>query len=217
MSEREIFNRLQTAVVNNNAEEVRNICEEVLAKGISPLKAINKGMVAALQTVGDKFEAGEYFLTDLIAAGDTMTKGMEILGPHLQTKETARLGKVIFGTVEGDLHDLGKNITSMLLRANGFEVVDLGVDVSVEKFVQAVRNHKPAIVAMSSLLTISMPVMERVIQELEKAGLRQTKVIVGGAPVSEEFAKKITADAYAPDAVVAVNICRKWVTGASSE
>ncbi|MCD6445105.1 corrinoid protein [Candidatus Bathyarchaeota archaeon] len=204
--------RLRDAIVNLDYEGIRDVAKEAIEAGLSPYEAIMEGMAKGMDIVGQKYEQGEYFLAELIMAGETMKEGLSVLEPYMKKGEMRHIGKVVIGTVEGDLHDIGKNIVITLLTASGFEVVDLGVDVSAEKFVEAVRKHKPDIVAMSALLTTTMVNMEKVVKALEEAGLRdKVKIIVGGAPLTEEFAKQIGADAYGRDAVVGVEICRRWV------
>jgi 5-methyltetrahydrofolate--homocysteine methyltransferase len=169
-----------------------------------------EGMSKGMEIVGKKFEEGEFFLSDLIMAGETMKAGMEVLKPHLKAGQVKSMGRVVIGTVKGDIHDIGKNIVSTLLSSAGFEVHDLGVDVDVDRFVKAVQEFKAHILAMSALLTVTMPYMEEVIKAVEKAGIRsQLKIIVGGAPLSEDYAKRIGADAYAEDAVTGVEKCKK--------
>jgi len=209
----EILARLRDAIVNLDYEGIRDVAREAIEAGLSPYEAIMEGMAKGMDIVGQKYEQGEYFLAELIMAGETMKEGLSVLEPYMKKGEIKHIGKVVIGTVEGDLHDIGKNIVITLLTASGFEVVDLGVDVSAEKFVEAVRKHKPDIVAMSALLTTTMVNMEKVVKALEEAGLRdKVKIIVGGAPLTEEFAKQIGADAYGRDAVVGVEICRRWVS-----
>ncbi|KYH37114.1 MAG: corrinoid methyltransferase [Candidatus Bathyarchaeota archaeon B24] len=209
----EILARLRDAIVNLDYEGIRDVAKEAIEAGLSPYEAIMEGMAKGMDIVGQKYEQGEYFLAELIMAGETMKEGLSVLEPYMKKGEIKHIGKVVIGTVEGDLHDIGKNIVITLLTASGFEVVDLGVDVSAEKFVEAVRKHKPDIVAMSALLTTTMVNMEKVVKALEEAGLRdKVKIIVGGAPLTEEFAKQIGADAYGRDAVVGVEICRRWVS-----
>lgn len=210
--ERPILERLRDSLVSIDFEQVRKTCEEALMRGIPPTTAISEGMVPGMTIVGEKFQAGEYFIPDLIAAGAAMEEGLKILEPHIRKGEERKIGKIVLGTVEGDLHSIGKDIASMLLRATGFEVVDLGVDVSADRFVEAARVEKPRILGMSALVTITMPQMRKVIERLREAGLKaQLKVILGGAPVSNEFAETVGANAYAPDAVAGVNICKEWV------
>jgi len=213
MKEEKILKRLQDCIVNLDIDGIGKAAQDALDAGIPPVKAVTEGMAKGMDTVGQKYEAKEYFLAELIMAGEVMKEGMKVLEPHLQKGEVQTLGKVAVGTVRGDLHDIGKNIVATLLGAAGFDIIDLGVDVTPEQFVEAVRTQKPKIIGMSALLTVTMPEMENVIKELKKAGLRdKVKIIVGGAPLTEDYAKKIGADAYGPNAVAGVNICKKWVT-----
>lgn len=212
MGEQEILDRLKESIVNLDFEGVRQACEEALASGIPPLRAVTEGLAKGLDVVGEKYEAREYFLSELIVAGEAMKEGMKVLEPHLKKEEAKKMGKVVLGTVRGDLHDIGKNIVGTLLSAAGFDVIDLGADVSAEKFVEAVRTNKPDILGLSALLTTTMVEMDNVLKELERGKVRgEVKVIVGGAPLTEDYAKKIGADAYAPDAVAGVRSCKRWV------
>ena len=214
VEEREILDRLRDSIVNLDIESVRKACKEAVESGIPPYKAVIDGMAKGMEIVGQKYEANEYFLAELIMAGETMKEGMKILEPHLKAGDVKATGRVVIGTVKGDLHDIGKNIVVTLLKAAGFDVIDLGIDVPAEKFVEAVKNNSPDIVAMSALLTTTMTEMENIIKELEKAGLRdKVKVIIGGAPITPDYARKIGADAAAKDAVEGVKICKSWVTG----
>jgi len=211
--EEEILCKLRDAIVNLDIESVQKACREAIDAGIPAYKAVTDGMAKGMEVVGEKYENGEYFLAELIMAGETMKEGMKVLEPHLKGGEVKKIGKVVIGTVRGDLHDIGKNIVVTLLNAAGFEVVDLGVDVSPEKFVEAIKQNNPEIVGMSALLTTTMVEMENVIKTLKDAGLRdKVKIIIGGAPITQEYAEKIGADAAARDAVEGVNICKSWVT-----
>jgi 5-methyltetrahydrofolate--homocysteine methyltransferase len=214
MSKRvEVLARLRDCVVNLDIDGVKRAAREALDAGVTPYEAIMDGMAKGMEVVGQKYEAGEYFLAELIMAGETMKEGLSVLQPYMKAGDMKHIGKVVIGTVEGDLHDIGKNVVITLLTASGFEVIDLGVDVPAEKFVEAVKQYKPDIVAMSALLTTTMVNMAKVIKALEQAGLRdKVKIIVGGAPLTEEYAKQIGADAYGRDAVEGVNICKKWVS-----
>jgi corrinoid protein of di/trimethylamine methyltransferase len=208
----EVLARLRDCVVNLDIDGVKRAAKEAIDAGVTPYEAIMEGMAKGMEVVGQKYEAGEYFLAELIMAGETMKEGLSVLEPYMKTGDMKHIGKVVIGTVEGDLHDIGKNVVITLLTASGFEVIDLGVDVPAEKFVEAVKQYKPDIVAMSALLTTTMVNMAKVIKALEQAGLRdKVKIIVGGAPLTEEYAKQIGADAYGRDAVEGVNICKKWV------
>jgi len=211
-NEEEILAKLRDAIVNLDVEAVQKAAKEALEAGIPAYKAVVEGMAKGMEIVGQKYEAGEYFLAELIMAGETMKEGMAILEPHLKAGDIKTAGKVVIGTVRGDLHDIGKNIVVTLLKAANFEVIDLGVDVSPEQFVEAVKKHNPQILAMSALLTTTMIEMESVIESLKKSGLRdKVKIIIGGAPITPEYAKKIGADAAAKDAVEGVRICSEWM------
>lgn len=210
-SEEEILGKMRDAIVNLDIEGVKKAAEEALAAGVPAYRAVIDGMANGMETVGQKYEVGEYFLAELIMAGETMKEGMTILEPHLKSGDIKSAGKVVIGTVRGDLHDIGKNIVLTLLKAANYDVVDLGVDIPPEKFVEAVREYNPNIVAMSALLTTTMIGMETVIKALQEAGLRKkVKIIIGGAPITPEYAKKIGADAAARDAVEGVRICNEW-------
>jgi len=203
---------LKEAVVNLDLEAVTKASREVILKEIPPMEAV-KAIGAGLEVVGKKYEAKEYFLAELMMAGEAVKEAVKILQPAMKGIKVKAKGKVVIGTVRGDLHDIGKEVVVTLLSASGFDVEDLGADVATEAFVEATRKEKPNIVAMSALLTTSMHEMERVVKELEKAGLRrQVKVIIGGAPVDARFAKKIGADSCAEDAIQGVQLCNKWVS-----
>jgi 5-methyltetrahydrofolate--homocysteine methyltransferase len=213
MAHRQVLDTLKNAIIAADVEGVRKASEEALNIGIPAEFAINEAMVQGMIIVGEKFQSGEYFLLDMIAAGEAMKEGLKILEPHLKQSET-KIGKIVLGTVEGDLHSIGKDVVKMLLKVSGFDVVDLGEDVPTRRFVEATREQNPMVLGMSSLITPTMPEMGKVIQELQKAGLRrQLRVIVGGAPLSGKYAERIGADAYAPDAVAGVNICKGWALG----
>jgi len=185
---------------------------EALKVGLPPDQILKDGLVAAMSEVGRLFENGEYYVPEMLIAARAMQAGLKLLKPGLAETGIKAVGRVIIGTVAGDLHDIGKNLVGMMLEGAGFEVIDLGTDVKPEAYVNAVREHKPDIVAMSALLTTTMPNMIHIIQALEGAGLRkQVKVIIGGAPVTEEYAKKIGAYGSAYDASVAVKVARSLI------
>jgi len=214
--EEEILKKVADAIVNLDIDNIQRLCKEAVEAGIPAYKVVTEGMAKGMDVVGQKYEANEYFLAELIMAGETMKEGMKVLEPYLKSEETRSLGKIVIGTVRGDLHDIGKNIAATLLSSAGFEIIDLGVDVSPEQFVDAVKKNKPDIVAMSALLTTTMIEMENTIKALKEAGLRdKVKIIIGGAPITPEYAEKIGADAAAKDAVDGVNICKSWVSGKS--
>jgi len=190
-------------------EDVNKVVIEVLKSGVDPLDIVN-AMNQALEEVGEKYESGEYFLSELMMTGYLASEVIKILKPYLTKTKMETLGKIVIGTVKGDIHDIGKNIVIMMLQAAGFEVIDLGVDVSAEKFVDAVASKKPDIIGLSALLTSTIYEMKNVIDALKEKNLRDTvKVIIGGRPVTEEFAEKIGADGYAEDAVKAVKVVRE--------
>ena len=211
MSE-EILEKIKNLMVDLEIDKVKEAVQEALNKNIPPLIIINKALSPAMEIIGEKYEKGEYYLAELVVAGDTFKEVMDILKPYLKKQTLKKLGKVVIGTVRGDLHEIGKNIVATMLETAGFDVYDLGVDVPPEKFVEKAKEVDADIVALSALLTTTMIEMKNVIDEFKKAGLRdKVKIIVGGAPVTEEYAKKIGADAYGKDAVEAVKICKQLV------
>ena len=207
----EILDNIRNAIIELDIDNIPKLCEDALNAGFSAYSIVIDGMAKGMEIVGQKYEDGEYFLAELIMAGETMKEGMNVLEPHFKAGELASAGKCVIGTVKGDLHDIGKNVFVSLLKAQNYNVIDLGVDVSVEQFLEAVKTHKPKILAMSALLTTTMGEMEKVIQEIYKADIRQDlKIIIGGAPVTKEFAEKIRADAATSDAVEGVKIIGNW-------
>jgi 5-methyltetrahydrofolate--homocysteine methyltransferase len=213
LSTTEILNSLKNDIVNLDFDLIVKDAKRAMDAGIDPLRVITDGMAVGLKIVGEKFESGEYFLSDLIVAGAVMKEGMEIINPHITGERPHHLGKVVIATVEGDYHDIGKNIVTTLLIARGFEVIDLGADVPTETIVDAVIKDAPNIIGLSALITVTMPKMRDVIEELTNAGVRdKVKVIVGGTPVTSEFAKDINADHRAADAVEGVEKCVEWMT-----
>jgi corrinoid protein of di/trimethylamine methyltransferase len=210
-NEKEILSKLRDAIVNLDIDGVKKAAGEVVSSGIPAYKAVIEGMAKGMEIVGQKYEDGEYFLAELIMAGETMKEGMTVLEPYLKAGDIKSAGKVVIGTARGDLHDIGKNVVVTLLKAANFEVIDLGVDISADQFVEAVKKNNPDIVAMSALLTTTMIEMESVVKGLKKAGIKKkVKIIIGGAPITPEYAKKIGADAAAKDAVEGVRTCTQW-------
>jgi 5-methyltetrahydrofolate--homocysteine methyltransferase len=192
---------LYQAVMEGDAAEATTQVEATLAAGVPPSDILNKGCIAAMGEVGRLFEEGEMFVPEMLIAARAMQAAMNILKPQLAEGEIVSAGKIVVGTVSGDLHDIGKNLVGMMMEGAGFEVVDLGTDVKPEAFVDAVRKHKPNLIGMSALLTTTMPSMKATVEALTEAGLRdKIKVLVGGAPVTQGFADGIGADGYAPDA-----------------
>ncbi len=198
------------AVLNGRRADAEAGVGEALAKGISPEEILNDGLIAAMKEVGNRFECGEYYVPEMLIAARAMQSGLAVLKPQLAQSGVKAKGKAVIGSVRGDLHDIGKNLVAMMLEGAGFEVVNLGTDVSPERFAQAVREHAPQLVGMSALLTTTMPSMKATIEAIEDIGLRgKVKILIGGAPISEDFAKRIGADGYAPDASRAVTLAKQ--------
>ena len=208
-----ILEKLQKSVIEGDAPDVQALVEQAMAEGTPPDQILNEGLIAGMSEVGRLFEAGEFFVPEMLIAARAMKGGLELLRPHLAEANIKAIGKVVLGTVQGDLHDIGKNLVGMMLEGAGFEVIDLGADVSSQKFVDAVREHQPQLVGCSALLTTTMPKMKDVIQALQAAGLRsKVQVMIGGAPVTEKYAVEIGADIFAPDASLAATRARQAVT-----
>ena len=198
-------------VVDGQAEAVASGVKAALAAGVEASVILNEALIAAMDDVGCQFEEGELFVPELLVSARAMQAGLSLLKPHLAVADTKSSGKVAIGTVKGDLHDIGKNLVAMMLEGAGFEIIDLGVDVAPEAFIEAVKNGAQ-IIGMSALLTTTMNNMKVTIEALKAAGLRdQVKIMIGGAPVTEEFAKSIGADAFAPDASSATRVARQLV------
>ena len=204
------------AVLDGDASATGAGVEDALAASLPAERILKEGLIGAMAEVGRLFEEGDYFVPEMLIAARAMQQGLNLLKPHLAADEVVTAGKVVVGTVQGDLHDIGKNLVAMMLEGAGFEIVDLGTDVSPESFVEAVREHQPGIVGMSALLTTTMPSMKQTVEALEEAGLRQmVKVMIGGAPVTDAYAQKISADGFAPDAGSAVRLAQSLVDGVS--
>ena len=193
-------------LIKGKAPEVKRLVEQALKDGVAPGKILDEGLIAGMSVVGDKFKKNEFYVPEVLIAARAMNQAMEVLAPQLKKAGVKPIGKVAIGTVKGDLHDIGKNLVSMMLRGAGFEVVDLGIDVTPEKFIQAAKDGCK-VIALSALLTTTMPQMKNVIEAVKEAGLK-TKVMIGGAPVTQEYADEIGADGYAPDAASAVDLAR---------
>ena len=201
------LDELAKAITEGDSDKAESLVRQALSEKQPAADILNKGLIPGLQKVGDKFEAGEFFLPELIVSGDAVAKALELLEPVLTEQKTAHAGKFLIGTVQGDVHNLGKNIVTMMLRGNGWEVTDLGVDISPEEFCQAVKDGNYDVLGISSLLTMTMPNTARTIQMLKEKGLdKKVKVIVGGAPTSKEWADSIGADGYAKDGPSAARV-----------
>jgi len=207
MSE-ELYKKLMDTVIDGEPEDAEQIAKDALEANLDPLTCINKGLMPGIQKVGELFSTGEYYLPELIIGADAMKAALEILEPALVGGQKREIvGMVVIGTVEGDLHEIGKTLVGTMLTANGFKIVDIGVDQSAEDFVKAAEEHDADIVGASALLTTTMLQQKKLVEALESAGLRdKVKVMVGGAPVTDRYAKEIGADGYAEDAISAVDI-----------
>ncbi len=213
MDREKYLTSLKESIVNLDFNAVVEVAKEAMDAGVDPHIAITDGMVLGMTIVGEKFESGEYFLSELVVAGEVMKEGLKVINPYIKGNSAKRLGEVIIATVEGDNHDLGKNIVTTLLGVHGFEVIDLGKDVPTDKIIDAVKERKPDILGLSALLTVTMTKMGEAIEALKVADLREkVKVIVGGSPVTPEFAESIGADHCAVNALEGVKKCIEWVT-----
>jgi 5-methyltetrahydrofolate--homocysteine methyltransferase len=206
----DIYEKIMTSLYHGEEDEVTSLVHEALDDGLDPQDVLQNGLIAGMDQVGVDFKSGELFVPEVLVAARAMHAGMAVLRPLLAEGSKIGAGKLVVGTVQGDLHDIGKNLVKMMMEGAGFEIVDLGTDVKPQDFVEAVREHKPDLLGMSALLTTTMVNMKTTIEALQEAGLRDSvKIMVGGAPVTQEFAKDIGADAFAPDAAAAVDIARE--------
>jgi 5-methyltetrahydrofolate--homocysteine methyltransferase len=206
----EILASLAESLIGGQADKVSHLTKEGIRKDLKPLEILNKGLIAGMEVVGQKFRDGELYVPDVLVAARAMRAGMDILRPLFAQLDVQPAGKVILGTVRGDLHDIGKNLVGIMMEGAGFEVIDLGTDVTPEAFVAAVQEHRPKVLGMSALLTVTMVGMKAVLDAIESQGLREGVVtMVGGAPVTQRFAEEIGADGYAHDAVSAVAKAKK--------
>lgn len=204
--------KLYDSVVEGSIPDAKANVQAAIDAGIDPDVILKQGLIAAMDEVGNLFASGTYYVPEMLLAARAMQNSLNILKPHLVDENVETKWKIVIGTVKGDLHDIGKNLVAMMLRGAGFEVYDLGTDSTPERFLKAIKEHNPQLIGMSALLTTTMPNMKLVIKMLEKEGLRdQIKVMVGGAPVTQEFANAVGADGYARDAGLAVKVARKLV------
>jgi corrinoid protein of di/trimethylamine methyltransferase len=208
----ELLSKLKEAAVNGDSDQVVKLSKRVIEVGIDPLEAVEKALIAGVIELGNKWINGEVFIVDMIAAAEAMKAGLSILKDEIVKRggSIKYRGRIVIGTVEGDIHDIGKSIVASLLEAAGFEVIDLGVDVSAQKFIEAIRQYNPDIVGMSALMTTTMLKQREIIEAIKQANLRgKVKIIVGGAPTTGGWAEEIGADGWAPDAASAVELVKR--------
>ena len=207
------FKSLCEALQRGDADTVEEMVKTALAEDVSPKEILDNGLISGMNIIGIKFKNNEVYVPEVLLAARAMYAGMDLLKPKLIETGVKNIGKVVIGTVMGDLHDIGKNLVKMMLEGAGFEVVDLGVNVSPERFISAVKEHQPDILGMSALLTTTMLNMNGVIQSLQSADLREkVKIMIGGAPVTQKYAEQIGADKYSPDAASAVEDAKMFLS-----
>jgi 5-methyltetrahydrofolate--homocysteine methyltransferase len=209
----EILEQISTSVIEGELDEIEDLTEDALDDGLSAEEILNKGLMPGMDHVGVEFRAGNMFVPEVLRSARTMQTSMDILKPLLAESGAKMVGKVLLGTVKGDLHDIGKNLVGMMCEGAGFEVKDIGKDVAPEVFVDAVKDYEPDVLGMSALLTTTMRAMESTIKILEEAGVREkVKIMIGGAPVTQAFADQIGADGYASNAASAAELAKKFVS-----
>lgn len=206
--------RLVNLMANLMEEETMSLVKEMVAKGEDPTSILDDGR-KAMEIVGKRFEESEYFIPDLIMAGEILKGISDIVKPLIQKEQAGkRTGRVLIGTVAGDIHDIGKDIVTFMIDVSGYEVLDIGIDVPVRTFVEKVREFKPRVVGLSGFLTLAFDSMKKTVEALEAAGLREgVKIMIGGGQIDDEIRKYVRADAYGKDAIAAVNLCRQWIGG----
>ncbi len=207
-----ILDDICQSVIDGKMNDTQDLVKKAIAEQLPPGEILKDGLISAMTEVGRRFECQEFYVPEMLVSARAMKSGLALLRPHLIAAHVQAVGKVVIGTVQGDLHDIGKNLVGMMLEGAGFEVVDLGTDVSANHYVTAIKDHHPDIIACSALITTTMPRMAEVILAVKDAGLRdQVKVMVGGAPVNEKYAAEIGADGYAPDAAQAATIAKSLI------
>ena len=202
------LNQLSEAIKAGDNDAALNHTEEALQSGMSAKQVLDEGLIAAMDEVGRLFRDGEYFLPEVLVAADAMKAAMEVLKPRLQAEDVKPEAVAVVGTVQGDLHDIGKNLVAVMLQGAGFEVIDLGVDVSPEQFIAACREHKADILGLSALLTTTMPAMKAIIEKATAELSPRPRILIGGAPVTQDYANEIGADGYAPDAASGAQLAK---------
>ena len=214
----EILNELSANLQEGYADKTKKLTEEALAQGIPATEILEKGLIAGMNILGGKFKKNEMYLPEVLVVARAMKFSMDVLKPHLAAARVKSRGKILLGTVKGDMHDIGKNLVGIMLQGAGFDVVDVGTDISMEKFVETVEREQPDVLGLSALLTTTMVYMKRVIEALEQRQLRgKVKVIVGGAPITQRYADEIKADGYARDASSAVDLVRSLLNSGAQQ
>lgn len=204
---------IKAAIENGKSKQIGALVQDALDEGLTAADILNQGMITAMSSLGEKFKNNEVFVPEMLVAARAMKKGVEVLTPYLKSSGVEPVGKLVIGTVSGDLHDIGKNLVAMMMEGAGFEVLDLGVDVSADSFISAIaQDPSIKLVALSSLLTTTMPSMQQTVEAIAAAGLRERiKILVGGAPVTQDYATRIGADGYAEDAASAAELAKKMI------
>ncbi|MHB9093944.1 MAG: cobalamin B12-binding domain-containing protein [Eubacteriales bacterium] len=200
------------SVIDGKIDKVKDHVQNLIDEGTAPLEIINNGLIEGMNVVGIRFKAGDMFVPEVLKCAKTMASGVELVKPLISDSEAQSKGVIVLGTVKGDLHDIGKNLVNIMMTSTGFKVIDLGIDIPPEKFAEAIREHNPQIVAMSALLTSTVYAMDDTIKYIAREGLRdKVKIIIGGAPITQEFSDSIGADGFAPDAASAIDLCKELI------
>ncbi|HHV34842.1 MAG TPA: cobalamin-binding protein [Syntrophomonadaceae bacterium] len=203
---------LSKYVIKGNVAKTKKLTQALIDEGAAPLEIINQGLIAGMNVVGVRFKNGEMFVPEVMVAAKAMSQGIEMVEPLIVEGEMPSAGKVLLGTVKGDLHDIGKNLVGIMLESSGYTVIDIGIDKAPEAFIEAIKEHQPQIMGMSALLTTTMLHMKDTIELMKEEGLGNVKAIVGGAPISQDFADEVGADGFAPDAASAVDLCNSLLS-----
>jgi 5-methyltetrahydrofolate--homocysteine methyltransferase len=210
-----LYERISTAIIEGDADKTAKLVQRALDQELAAKDILDNAMVVGMGEVGVRFKAGDMFVPEVLMSADSMQAGLDVLRPHLIASGVKLIGKILMGTVKGDLHDIGKNLVNMMCEGAGFEIVDIGFNVDPEKFIEAIKEHQPDVVGMSAMLTTTMRAMAQTIKAIEEAGLRdQVKVMVGGAPVDAAFAERIGADGYGSNAPAGSDLAKKFVGAA---
>jgi len=210
-----IFERISTAILEGDSEKTAALAQRALDSGETSKDVLDNGLVVGMGEVGARFRRGDMFVPEVLMSAEAMQAGLTVLRPHLLASGVKLVGKIVMGTVKGDLHDIGKNLVSMLCEGAGFDIIDIGFNAEPEKFITAIKEHQPDIVGMSAMLTTTMRAMGHTIKAIEEAGLRdQVKIMVGGAPVDAEFARRIGADGYGSNAPGGADVAKRFVGAA---